>query len=82
MLKESIKRKPSAEDLLEIPEIQDAVNEYIEVRDQYRRALQRMFIEIVGEDLPDIDAINEKYELRLKRQSDKIAQLVTVHKNG
>ena len=82
MLKESIKRKPSAEDLLEIPEIQDAVNEYIEVRDQYRRALQRMFVEIVGDDLPDIDAINEKYELRLKRQSDKIAQLVTVHKNG
>ena len=82
MLKESIKRKPSAEELLEIPEIQDAVNEYIEVRDQYRRALQRMFVEIVGDDLPDIDAINEKYELRLKHQSDKIAQLVTVHKNG
>ena len=82
MLKESVKRKPSAEELLEIPEIQDAVSEYIEVRDQYRRALQLMFIEIVGEDLPDIDAINEKYELRLKRQSDKIAQLVTVHKNG
>lgn len=82
MLAETVKPKPTSQELLEIPEIDHAVTEYMEIRDHYRRELKRMFIDVVGDDLPDVDVINEKYELRLKLQSDKIAELVKVHRNG
>ena len=82
MLKESVKRTLTAEELLEIPDVLNAVEEFIEIRDQYRRAVRRMFIDIVDDELPNVDVINAKYEMRLKNQSDKLAELVVEHRYG
>lgn len=62
-----------ADRMLRIPEIRDAATDFVELRARYRAEIEKTF-----EDhrLPDVRAVVEKYESRLKILDDKVTQAI------
>ena len=71
-----IREDVTAEDLLKIPEVDQAVEELIEIRQQHRFALEDAIAELERGDWPDVKSINAAYDPRVQAQSKKVEQLV------
>ncbi len=59
--------------MLQIPEIRDVATDFVELRARYRAEIEKAF-----EDhrFPDIRAVVERYEARLKNLDDKVTNAI------
>ncbi len=62
-----------ADRMLQIPEIRDVATDFVELRARYRAEIEKAF-----EDhrFPDIRAVVERYEARLKNLNDKVTNAI------
>ena len=74
--RQRIREDVTAEDLLKIPEVDQALDELIALQDQHRDALDVAIAELERGDWPDVKSINAKYQPRIDAKSRKVEDLV------
>ena len=71
-----IRDNVTADDLLKIPEVDEAVEQLMILQEQHKRALLSAFSDLDNGEWPDIKAINAKHEPELKIQSNRLEKLI------
>ena len=65
--------------LLEIPEIREAMDRYQEIQSEYRQAVIDAVRAAPGNELPDVEEIEAKYNTKLEAQREEVMSLVHGH---
>ena len=72
-------RQNKVKELLLIPEVDRALDELIEIREEYWNALLTALIISSDEDRSEFETVVSEYFPRLKRHADAVAALVRTH---
>ena len=72
-------RNHDVDRLLEIPEINAAMDRYEEIQAEYRRVLFDAVRVAPGNELPDVEEIEAKFAPLLKAQRDEVMTLIRQH---
>lgn len=67
-----------ADQMLKIPEIRDAATDFVEFRSRYRAEIERAFED---QRIPDVRAVVDRYEARLKNLYDKVTSKIAENLN-
>ena len=72
----------AAYDMLQIPQVRDAVGEFVDLRNRYQKEIDRVFDETPFGKTPYIKPVVDRFEPRLKALDEKVLDLIKENLDG